>query len=104
AIGSSREDARLTSFLPAIEQKRPRILEVVTIDGVRQNILLRNRFTVCRHHQANFTGGNEGHRCMNDAILPCPIAKVPSRGERISLIACFAAESNQFTGFEITES
>src|SRR4029079_2607874 len=83
-------EAELTATLTAAAQERFRVLEVVARDLPGEHTLVRDRRAVSRHDERDFTGFDDGHRHVDNAIAPAPVSEVPARRQHARLVARLA--------------
>src|SRR5580765_2904888 len=100
AIGPGREDAELAAFLPTVEEKFARVLEVIALNHLAENALRRNRRAIRGQHQGDFALWHDCHGHFDDAILPAPETKMQSRREGIGLIPGLAAQRDKAAGWQ----
>src|SRR6185369_7977388 len=65
-VSAGGEDARLASFLAAIDQEFARVLEVVAVDDFAEDAFRRYASAVGGDHQGNFALRDNRHRRFDD--------------------------------------
>ena len=95
AIRAGGEDAELASLLAAVHQELASILEIVALDNFAQDALSGNGRAVCRHHQCYLALRHDGHRHLEDPVLPTEITEMQPRSQRVGLEAGLTGQREQ---------
>jgi hypothetical protein len=97
AIRAAGENAELPAFLAAVEQEFPRVLKVVALHALAEDVFRRARRAIGGHDERNFTLLHNRRGNFDHAELPRPITEMQTRRERIRLQTRFVFEREKFS-------